>query len=493
MKQLIPLTEGGAGASPGIRVIDTFTDTDGTFLTSHAPDQGNISWQEGLLLSISTPVAPAATIQGNALQLEGDENLVYFEAGSPDGCISMTWTPAAGQFNRNSLILRYESDGNMILVNVREDNGDISIKAVVADVTILLAGVPFAFAEGTKYTINAYCAGTQINVFINSEEDPLVNPAVSASLSATCTDFLNETKFGILRNAGSTATIVDDFSFVSIGGGGQSSATTGRIPVTSAGPWYVRSTGLRTDMESETDGQTNTDADAFTDWQTAIDVLAGKCDFLGNIPVVKAGDTATMILTSELFGKQYVGATDFILDGDNIHTLQRTITADFQAVAQNGSTSRYTLKNFTLEGSASQPNTRGILCSAAGSIVVVDNCTFGSQILDPMLSENQGLVIVQSATLSEASYISSVTASGSSATILLGDIFLTLTPNFTVGVLRAQDISRITRFGGAFTGTGAATGQQYSVSYNSVIRMSGGLFPTGTSGDTTTTGGQFAA
>ncbi len=193
------------------RVIDTFQSANGTALTAHTSNEGGLVWQEGLLSTADTLSSPAAEIQGNAIQVNGDGNLAYQDLGALDAEISFIYSPAVGEDNRNSAVLRYESDGNLVFFNVREPNGDMSIGERNSDVATTFVSAPFVWNEGTDYAIVVRIVGLTVTATVTAQNTPLGSTAESLTITGIVSRTTG-TGFGVGRNTGSSLTRISSLS-----------------------------------------------------------------------------------------------------------------------------------------------------------------------------------------------------------------------------------------------------------------------------------------
>jgi hypothetical protein len=212
---------GGTGGATGAtsigsqRVLDQFTDANGTAITSHTPTlaTGGQAWTEALRLSTATPTVPAAEIQSNALQLNANDNGAVVNLSTPDASVALTWTPETGQLNRFSVVLRYVSPGNLIAVNIREDEGDIQIQEYVNDVITTVASRFLTITEGVAHTVTVNLIGYSCNVEVAEVATPISN---RQELPAIVTAHSGATRFGLVRNTSSTFPTFDNFSAVGL-------------------------------------------------------------------------------------------------------------------------------------------------------------------------------------------------------------------------------------------------------------------------------------
>jgi len=193
----------GGGAGVETLVHDTFTGANGTAITAHTPDintPGN-SWANMKIATTDVGVA-ANTIQTNKAKLGPDNHGVVIDCGQTDVTVTVDWTPAASVANRNSVVVRYSSNGNEWIFNVREENGDMQLTEVNANVSSVRAGpLAFAWAEGTTYALKVVCSGNTITCYVNEVQ----------KLQYTSATFNNNaTKYGICRNSGNDASRFDN-------------------------------------------------------------------------------------------------------------------------------------------------------------------------------------------------------------------------------------------------------------------------------------------
>jgi len=185
------------GGGNAIQVLDTFTGTDGTQLTSHTIDISPSPWVNASIFS--TPGA-YALIAGNQAYLSVDNSAAVLDAGVSDCIIEVDWTPGVAGSDRNSIIFRYQDDANMLYFNVRDPNGDCQVTEYASGSTVI-SNTSFAWTGGVKYHITIELAGSSI---VCKVDDVIVISTSSSFLIA-------ETSHGIARNTGSNNHRFDDF------------------------------------------------------------------------------------------------------------------------------------------------------------------------------------------------------------------------------------------------------------------------------------------
>lgn len=208
----------GGGGSTAQSVYDSFTDTNGTALTAHTPDEdtaGN-GWADISTQGVAVTVG-SATIQNNAVNIANDGNGAGIDLESVDAIVAVEYTPVVGQDNRYSIVLRWVDNNNQILVNLREQNGDVRIQEVVAGVTTTIASTPITYTEGTTYTVTCLLNGGSLLVAVSELADPTTFTPVIISVVLDPT-VITGTVYGLVRNTASTGEALDNFTAKTISG-----------------------------------------------------------------------------------------------------------------------------------------------------------------------------------------------------------------------------------------------------------------------------------
>ena len=196
---------------PGaIKFNDTFTDTNGTTLISHTPEVQNKNgnnWLEAEIFNVPI-VTGSGTIQGNQAEFANDAQAVTTFIGRQNVKIEMDWSTGVASLNRSSIIFCYLNTDNFMYVNVREDNGDISLNQVVGGVLLGLQTTPFTWNEGQTYDIR-----------MELDEDGVATGYIDNVLKVTGTvprALRDRGSYGIARNTGSNQTNFDNFKITNL-------------------------------------------------------------------------------------------------------------------------------------------------------------------------------------------------------------------------------------------------------------------------------------
>lgn len=462
------------------RIIDSFEAPDSTAIPGRDTEEGAQTWQEGLYLTSTTPVSPAADIQSNTARCLGDNNLVFVDAEAPDVILDLKWTPttAGSPDNRSLVTIRRQSDGNQFVLILRE-NGLHELGIVEADTFTQLDTENLTITLDHDYLITVTCTGLAIRVNIKSLS--LANH--SADLAASSTKFKDATLFGFGREVGSSSTEIDNFSVVPLGKAGSGSgatSTSGRVQITALRTFYVRvADGLRTTFTDELDATTNTPADAFGSWDTAIQQIIGNSDFRGFNPTILSGDTVaqTENLAGTIFLPQLIGATACTLDFGGFVTLDLQNPPNFDQLIQNSSGNNYFVNNVTLVATNPAGECRGLFANLKGSQIDADGVTFGAGINAPFYAFNGSNLRYGNITLNGPNYNFLVATDRSSNVLVDANVTINGSPNFAIALYQQLPQSSIAHFGSAsITATGSPTGLQYTLA-NAALEMAGVTFP----------------
>jgi hypothetical protein len=155
----------GVGSSQYL-VIDTFTDVNGTDLTSHKMDLGP-GWTTDkggdahLTIESNEASTLSNTTAGNAVQIDR----------TSDFTVSADWIPTSSQLNiSNELILdvRVDSGGVNTYSISLQGNGVLSIATIFGSTFTNRASTNIgALTAGSRYTVSANVAGNTITASVN--------------------------------------------------------------------------------------------------------------------------------------------------------------------------------------------------------------------------------------------------------------------------------------------------------------------------------------
>lgn len=182
---------------------DTFTDVDGTQITSHSMDVGP-GWSISGMGLQAAGTADKYDIFGNRLRLKQDDTCIVAESGISDGTIEVQWTPQAGVDDRNSIVFRYVDANNQWLFNLRSPNGDIRLLLTDGVSVLQKAASPFTWVDGQTYNIKVVLNGNTKQCYI---DDVLKFTNAESNYSTA-------TKHGLGRNFGGDNSEFDNFTMV---------------------------------------------------------------------------------------------------------------------------------------------------------------------------------------------------------------------------------------------------------------------------------------
>lgn len=181
-----------AGLEP-VRVVDTFTDANGTLLSAHVPDVD----EEGLGWSV---LENNAVIMGDAVQLLGNDSAPpVIEAGVSDAVVTVDYIPVAG--SRDGLVFRYIDRDNFLELNARQPNGDLRLLRTSGGGLSTLASTQVTWTPGAIHQLKVVLSGTTVTGYVNGVE----------MLTANVTDHQDGTAYGLQRRNGQDATRFDNF------------------------------------------------------------------------------------------------------------------------------------------------------------------------------------------------------------------------------------------------------------------------------------------
>jgi hypothetical protein len=189
-------------ASPFL-LQDTFTDVDGTQITSHTMDVGP-GWSISGMGLQSAGTADKYDIFDNRLRLKQDDTCIVSEAGVSDGTIEVQWTPQVAVDDRNSIVFRYVDADNHWLFNLRGPQDDIRLLITNGTSVLLKDSLSFSWVDGQTYNIKVVLAGNTKQCYI---DDVLKFTNVESNYSTA-------TKHGLGRNFGSEGSEFDNFTML---------------------------------------------------------------------------------------------------------------------------------------------------------------------------------------------------------------------------------------------------------------------------------------
>lgn len=145
-------------------ISDTFTDADGTALTSHSPDTGP-SWSS---------VTGTVYIQGNAATPNSDANddMVVIDAGVSDFILAATVTPSgdfAGNEDDPDITVRFTDATHSWLVHFSSSSNTVDCYENQSSYTLTKTH-PQSLVDATPYTLKIMCLGACITAYVDGVE-----------------------------------------------------------------------------------------------------------------------------------------------------------------------------------------------------------------------------------------------------------------------------------------------------------------------------------
>jgi hypothetical protein len=201
----------GEGLSTAVQTTvpifkDTFTDVNGTALTSHTPDIGAVGFS-----ALSTGVE--YDIQGNRAHFKtaGGANVTGFDSGVANARISARLMGHSSTSTTNpAIVFRYVDDSNYWRLRIRFSNGDVQLFKLVNNSGSQPTGglYTFAFQLDTVYAFDIVCNGASIKVYLGG--DLIMDVTDSALQTAT--------KVGLRGARANGFEYSDDFTVQEVGG-----------------------------------------------------------------------------------------------------------------------------------------------------------------------------------------------------------------------------------------------------------------------------------
>ena len=184
-------------------ISDTFTAANDTPLAGRTPSPTNTPGNAWADVKVITSASAASNkITSNTARSLVDNTGFVIDAGAADVTLACDFTVTPGGGDSINLILRYDSNGNMLRVLIRQTDGDVLIRTTVADVSTTIGSEDFAWAAGATYALRVNCFGSLIELWV---DDQLL-------VSGTTALFPTATKHGIGRGAGVDATAIDNLT-----------------------------------------------------------------------------------------------------------------------------------------------------------------------------------------------------------------------------------------------------------------------------------------
>ena len=174
----------GAGAILLPLAQSTFTADDGTVVPAYTPDSGDVVWTD--IKVISTSQAPDNQIQNGQLAIATIDT-----GASQDISVSDTVIRVEYLFNTSDcdgIVLRYESDGNMLLLVLSETA--IALKEIVADTATTIEARTCEFVDSEKYLIEVQIVGVTYRVSVRNS---------IKIFQGVSNKFLSATSFGLAK------------------------------------------------------------------------------------------------------------------------------------------------------------------------------------------------------------------------------------------------------------------------------------------------------
>lgn len=183
-------------------IYDQFSGDDGDDVTGRLPDTVNNGsvWEDAKNFSTDA-TAGSGTIESNQVKLTANSSAQVIDSGYSDCTIDLDWTPAVGQASRNSIVFRYQQDGDSWLFNFREENADVRILENIADSFFTRSSASYTFTEGQTYNLKVRLDGTAIKCYVDDVQ----------VLAYSSSNKQNETHHGFLRNSSVDEAYMDNF------------------------------------------------------------------------------------------------------------------------------------------------------------------------------------------------------------------------------------------------------------------------------------------
>jgi|GEM_PF-6731693 len=161
-------------ATPGVYLLDTFHDTNGTGLTSHLMDvgPGGIANELGWAYFTTGGTTPTYQIQSNQCEQTGGSGTVgaVVDSQHSDGTISVSWystqTSPANFLNGIGAVFRWSDANNYLLADMGSTEGLTLYKCSGGSFTSL-GSYSFTPVINTTYTVKVVYSGTSITVYLN--------------------------------------------------------------------------------------------------------------------------------------------------------------------------------------------------------------------------------------------------------------------------------------------------------------------------------------
>jgi hypothetical protein len=151
-------------------------------LTAYTPDVGAATYEN--IKVLTTAATPNNQIVSEQLQINVINTGAVLNLGTSNTVLRVNWIFTTG--STDCLIARYQSNGNMIILELNQ--GAIALKSIVNDVITTITTQPFTFVDNTSYKIDLQAVGVVFKVLIDD------SVAIAEALS---NEFLTATKFGI--------------------------------------------------------------------------------------------------------------------------------------------------------------------------------------------------------------------------------------------------------------------------------------------------------
>ena len=444
---------GGGGGGAANSVYDSFTDTNGTLITAHTPEQDTAGNGYQDIAVLGTAITPGSTtIQSNAISIANDQNGFGIDLETTDAIASFKYTPVAGQNNRYSLVLRYVDNNNHLLVDVRQADNEIRIREVVAGAVTQTVSRAVTLVDSNTYVIAALASAGTILVSVTESGNPttFVFEPITALLNPLT---VNGTVFGGIRDTANTAGVITEFTCASIAGGGGTGGGGGRPLITANDTLEVATTG------NDTTGD-GSPGSPFLTIQKAIDI-ATEGDLAPNITrTISVGPGTFTGFTT----KTIVGQGNISIQGDGVGST--TIDSTSCIFDHDG---KYFFGGFTLDGGGSL-NMLSVRRGAlefnnpldflSANIHILVGGTTGSLVMNTDYSIS-GNAVIHLAVQEGAQYVGSGVPAKT--------VTLNGTPNFSNSFARALTCGVIDNNPTRATYSGAATGRRYRAEANGVI------------------------
>ena len=194
-------------AAPAL-LVDTFTDTDGTYLENHTSDSGHI-WTQ------YSGTAGSLAINSNELTGSVGETTIYYSSWAPasnDYTITAIFNPESISTSSPNLSIggRWQPDvGYGYFVRVRPESGIVQLYRLKPTATLLGEYTIPSFSLDTDYTVSLEHSGNNHTVYLDAT--PIIGPIPDTS-SQTGTVFVRSYSTSVLWQATTIKSVSVDYN-----------------------------------------------------------------------------------------------------------------------------------------------------------------------------------------------------------------------------------------------------------------------------------------